>query len=590
MALGAKSWHLYPHDPSAIARLARTLNCSPILAQLLLNRNLADPQAAHRFLAAPMKDLHEPERLPGMPQAVDRLLAAIKEGKRICVYGDYDVDGVTGTAILMTCLKHLGAQVEFHVPHRLEEGYGLNSQTISTLAERGVKTLVTVDCGICSIDEVKHARELGMEVIVTDHHEPKGALPDADVIIHPRVPIGSNGTTTYYPFGSLCGSAVAFKLAWALCKKHCGSDRVTPMLREFLLDGIAYAALGTVADVVPLFEENRIFVRHGLARLHKQPSLGLQALFRCSKLEGKSCFDTVDVGYTIAPRINAAGRLGTARLAVELLTTLSPDRATTLADFLERQNQQRQTLERRILSEARVLAEQEGDAAALILANAEWHPGLLGIVASRLADQFGRPVLMIALPPGQHGQGSGRSVPGFKLHEALEACTEDLLTHGGHATAAGFRILPDLIPSFRTRFCELVSKHFGEKPKQPILRIDAEVPLSALTSGLIQGLQQMEPYGAGNPQPLMLAGPVKVVGEPRKVGNGERHLSFRVQQETRTIKAIAFGMADRLPELMSEGGLCNIVFTPRFNEYQGARWVEIEVKDFQAGIDPVLDS
>jgi len=591
MARGGKSWILHPHDPIAIARLARSLNGSPILAQLLLNRQVMDAEGAQRFLSAPMKELHDPELLPGVNLAVELLLDAVREGKRICVYGDYDVDGVTGTAILLTCLKHLGAQVEFHVPHRLEEGYGLNSQTLSTLAERGVQLVVTVDCGICSLEEVAHARSIGMQIIVTDHHEPKGELPNADALIHPRIPIGSNGSTTFYPFGGLCGAGVAFKLAWALCKKHCGSDKVTPVLREFLLDAIAYAAMGTVADVVPLFGENRIFVRHGLHRLHQKPSLGLQALLRCAKLDAKSCIDAVDVGFTLAPRINAAGRLGTARLAVELLTTLSPERAATLADFLERQNQQRQTLERRILTEARGLAEAEGDAPALILASADWHAGLLGIVASRLADQFARPVLMIALPTGEGlGQGSGRSVPGFRLHQALEDCTQDLMSHGGHAAAAGFRIQPSLIPIFRERFFAVVSRQLGEKPMRATLKLDAEVPLSALTPGLLNGLQQMEPYGSGNPPPMLLAGPVQVAGEPRKVGHGERHLSFRIQQQGRDIKAIAFGMGDRLPELMSEKGLCCIAFTPRFNEWQGQRRVEVEVKDFQAGTEPVLDA
>jgi single-stranded-DNA-specific exonuclease len=349
--------------------------------------------------------------------------------------------------------------------------------------------------------------------------------------------------------------------------------------------------MGTVADVVPLFEENRIYVRFGLRRLKELPGTGLTALLRCARLEGKSCFDAVDIGYALAPRLNAAGRLGTARLAVELLTTASAERAGVLADYLERQNQDRQKLERRITTEARTLAEQDPDAPAFVLADPSWHPGLLGIVASRLVDQFARPVLMIALPDTQpHGQGSGRSVPGFALHQALEECTQDLLSHGGHATAAGFRILPDVIASFRTRFCEVVLRRLGPKPRPPRLTLDAEVPLSALTPGLITGLSRMEPFGAGNPPPLLLAGPVKVVGEPKKVGQGERHLSFRIQQEHRILKAIAFGMADRLPELMSEGGLCNIAFTPRFNEYQGQRWVEIEVKDFQAGVDARLEA
>jgi single-stranded-DNA-specific exonuclease len=452
------------------------------------------------------------------------------------------------------------------------------------LAERGVKLVISVDCGISSNKEVAHARGLGLEIIVTDHHEPKGSLPEADVLVHPRLPIGSNGSTTYYPCANLCGAGVAFKLAWALCKKHCNSERVTAPLREVLLDGIMLAALGTVADVVPLFDENRIFVRHGLHRLKQRPSLGLKALLQCAKLEGKSCFDSVDVGYTLAPRINAAGRLGTARRAVELLTTACRDEADRIALELEQHNQDRQALERQILGEARSLAEQDGAGPAFVLSNPAWHPGLLGIVASRLVDQFGRPVLMIATPAGQpHGQGSGRSVPGLALHQALEECTEELLSHGGHAAAAGFRILPERLEAFRARFFEAVTRQLGDKPRGPRIVIDAEAPLAALTSGLVKGIQQMEPYGAGNPPPVLLTGPVQVVGEPKKVGGGERHLSFRVQQQGRSFKAIGFGMAERAEELVSQSGTCSIVFTPRFNEYQGQRWLEIEVKDFRAG-------
>ena len=289
----AKIWHLLAHDAQAIERLAHGLRLSPIVAQLLLNRQISDPEEAKRFLAAPLTGLHEPELLPGMEEAVDRLLAAVRDQRRICVYGDYDVDGVTGTAILLTCLTLLGGNVEFHVPHRIEDGYGLNSDTLKTLAERGVKIIVTVDCGIASLAEAEEARRLGLELLITDHHEPKGGLPRADVLIHPRIPFGSNGSARQYPFGGLCGSGVAFKLAWALCKKHCGSPKVTPQLRDFLLDAIALAAMGTVADVVPLFDENRIFVRHGLARMRQQPTLGLQALVmracRNWKAKPRSC-------------------------------------------------------------------------------------------------------------------------------------------------------------------------------------------------------------------------------------------------------------------------------------------------------------
>jgi single-stranded-DNA-specific exonuclease len=581
MATATKIWHLVPHDQTAIEHLARALNLSPIVAQLLLNRGQREPELCRRFLDAPLTGLYEPERLPGVNQAAERLLSAVQAQRRICVYGDYDVDGVTGTAILLTCLRLLGAQVEFHVPHRLHEGYGLNSETLRRLAQTGVAVVVTVDCGIASLAEADEARRLGLELIITDHHEPRATLPAADAVVHPRLANGHGP----YPFENLSGSGVAFKLAWAVCKRFCNSDKVTPQLREFLLDAVALAALGTVADVVPLHDENRIFVRHGLARLRRNPTLGLQALLKQSGLDAKAQFAAMDIGYNLAPRINAAGRLGTARLAVELLTTPSADRAVDLARFLEEQNQQRQLLERRILHEARDLVDaQHADDPALVLVNSGWHPGLIGIVASRLVDLYGRPVLMIAVREGQTvGQGSGRSIPGFKLHEALQECTGDLLGHGGHAAAAGFRIDAAAIDLFRTRFCTIAKRQFGEGPPAPRLVIDAEVPLAALTPGLVQALQQLEPYGAGNPEPLFLAGPLQVVGQPKRVGGGDRHLSFRVRQGNRDFKAIAFGQGDRAEELMSAAGHLCLVFRPRINEWQGFRSVDLEVRDWQPG-------
>lgn len=590
MPVSAKIWHLLPHDPQAIDRLARAAGLAPMVAQLLLNRHIADPVQAKRFLETPLADLHAPELLPGMGEAVERLLAAVRAQRRICIYGDYDVDGVTGTAILLTCLTLLGAIVEFHVPHRVEDGYGLNSDTLRKLAERGVNVIVTVDCGIASVAEADEARRLGLELVITDHHEFKAELPRADVLIHPRLPMGSNGSARHYPFAGLCGSGVAFKLAWALCTKHCGSPKVTPQLRDFLLDAIALAAMGTVADVVPLFDENRVFVRHGLSRLVKQPTLGLQALLKNAKLESKARMLAGDIGFSLAPRINAAGRLGTARLAVELLTTKSSQRAVVLADYLEHQNHDRQLLERRILQEARQLAEPSAHLPALVLASASWHPGILGIVASRLVDEYARPVLMITVRDDQpHGQGSGRSVPGFKLHEALQECTADLVSHGGHAAAAGFRIAPTAIPQFRDRFCAVVTDKLGPCVGRHRLRIDAEVPLASLTNGLVEAMQKLEPYGAGNPPPLLLADRLQIVGEPKRLGGGERHLAFRVRQERRELRAIAFGMGDRVPELMADGGKVCLVFTPKINEWQGYRSVELEVRDFQPGAEARLE-
>jgi single-stranded-DNA-specific exonuclease len=418
------------------------------------------------------------------------------------------------------------------------------------------------------------------------------------VIVHPRVgqvaslPNTGGGQVGNLPHASnllppgthLSGAGVAFKLAWALCKRACGSPKVTPLLREFLLDSVALAALGTVADVVPLHEENRILVRQGLARLRAKPTPGLVALLKSAKIDAKIKFDAADIGYALAPRINAAGRLSTAKLAVELLTSACPRRTAEIAVELEQHNADRQALERQFLGEARELAGQFAGQAALVLASAHWHPGLLGIVASRLVDQYARPVLMIALRGDQpHGQGSGRSVPGFPLHQALQECTTDLVSHGGHAAAAGFRIVPDSIAGFRERFSAVAARQLGSRPPAQRLIIDAEVPLSALTSNVMLGIEQLEPYGCGNPAPLLLASGLQVIGEPKRLGNGERHLVFRVRQHGKDMKAVAFGMADRAAELMSQQGKIDLVFTPRLNEWQGYRMIELEVKDFQAG-------
>jgi single-stranded-DNA-specific exonuclease len=575
----AKIWHLLPHDPVAIERLARALGLSTVVAQLLINRHLANPEDAIRFLRAPLTGLHEPALLPGVKDAAERLFAAAQARRRICVYGDYDVDGVSGTSVLLQALRLLNADVEFYVPNRLE-GYGLNVEALRGIAGGGAQVVVTVDCGIASVAEAEEARRLGLELIVTDHHEPKERLPEAAVLVHPRLQNGA------YPFGGLSGAGVAFKLAWALCQQACGGEKVTPRFRDCLLDAVGLVALGTVADVVPLHDENRIFVRHGLARLKQGNSEGLKALLQAANLSAKAALSATDIGYSIAPRLNAAGRLGSARLAVELLTTSSPQRAADLARFLEEQNVKRQAVERDIYKEARAQAEEQDGAGApaLVLASSRWHAGLIGIVAGRLMDAYGRPVLLIALGKDEApGCGSGRSVPGLRLHEALRDCAEYLLSHGGHATAAGFKILPAAVEAFRERFWEVASRSFTAGPPAPKLVIDAEIPLSALTPGLIESMKQLEPYGAGNPQPLFLAGDLQVVGEPRRVGGGERHLSFRVRQGGRDLKAIAFGMGERAAELMSAEGKVCLVFTPRINEWQGWRSVELEVRDLQAG-------
>jgi single-stranded-DNA-specific exonuclease len=586
-----RTWRLLPHDRAAVDRLARSLRLPSLVAQLLLNRGVAASEDARRFLDAPLNGLHPPDLLPGVSAAAERLLAAIAEDRRICVYGDYDVDGVTGSAILLQVLRLLGASVDLHVPHRLEEGYGLNCEALKRIAEAGCKVVVTVDCGIASLAEAEEARRLGLELIVTDHHEMKETLPDASVLVHPRLP----GTS--YPFGKLCGAGVAFKLAWALAMRKCGGDKVTPVFRDFLLDAVALASLGVVADVVPLHDENRILVRYGLSRLRQKPSLGLQALCESAGIKPGSELRASDIGYRLAPRINAVGRLGQAVIAVELLTTTRRERAVDLARHLETLNKDRQEIERKMLARAKELLISEGRIGdpALVLAitgSSGWHGGVVGIVAGRLAEQYARPALLITLPRtpepgnGEHvrlATGSGRSIAGVALHEALQACGDLLVGHGGHAAAAGFRLRPENVPAFRERFCAYVASLFPAGAPAPELILDAEAPLSALTLGLVDDLDRLEPYGAENRRPLFLAGGLSVQGEPRKIGQGERHLRFRVRQDSTTLTAVAWGMAERAAELMSAGGACCLAFTPRRNEWQGRVSVDLEVADFQPG-------
>lgn len=579
-----KAWHVLPHEDDAIRRLAGELRVSPVIAQLLLNRGVVDGAAARRFLDPSLTGLHPPDLLPGVAPAADRIAAAIAAGRKICVYGDYDADGVTGTAILFRLIELLGGRTEFYVPHRLEEGYGLNAEALRQVRKNGAEVVVTVDCGITAVAEAAEARALGVELIITDHHEPTDELPGAVALVHPRLP-GSQ-----YPFGELSGSGVAFKLAWAVAQRASGGERVSPQLREYLLDAVGLAALGLVADVVPLRDENRILVRHGLTRLATHPPLGVQALVEAAGMTG-STVRAEDVSFKIAPRLNAAGRLGCALLVVELLTTRSPARAKDLAECLEGYNQQRQTLERRITQQARELVEQDGHDRhpVIVLGSPDWHPGVVGIAASRLVEHFARPVVLVALKPGDDvSTGSGRSIAGFELHEALRACSAELVGHGGHAMAAGVRVRPSRLDAFRERLIAHAEARFPAGPPAPRLALDAEVPLSALTFGLLRDVDRLEPYGADNPRPRFLAAGLRVEGTPRRIGGGERHLSFRVRQGGATVRAVAFGMGDRLDELMSAAGECCLAFTPRVNEWQGNRAVEIEVVDLAPGCRPEL--
>lgn len=580
MAGVAKVWHLQPHNRAAIADLAQRLDVPAVVAQLLLNRGITDPEEARYFLDTPWAGLRPPEDLPGIVAAVDLLETARQKRWPVCIYGDYDVDGVTGSTILQRIFQLLGIPVLVYIPHRLDEGYGLNEEALRTIVAKGAKLIVTVDCGIASIKEARLARHLGIPLIITDHHEFKDELPTADVLVHPRLP-GTN-----YPFGGLSGAGVAFKLAWALCTRASGGGKVSAALRDGLLDGVALAALGLIADVVPLHSENRIFVRHGLQRLQKAPSLGLRALMESAKVGTTERVRAEDISFRLAPRINAAGRLGDAQRVVELLTTTSAQRAAEIAFFLEEQNATRQLLERKIVTAAKEQVSERGweNDPALVLYDAGWHGGVIGIVAGRLADYFARPTVVLTKKSDSDvATGSGRSIPGFALHTALHACTNYLQRHGGHAAAAGLGVHLDQLDAFRAAFCAYTQAHFPTGLPAPRLTLDAELPLPALTFGLLKDLDRLEPYGANNPKPKFLAGDLQIVDQPRRMGVGEKHLSFRVRQGQQTLRAVAFGLGERYDELMSENGKCCLAFTPKRNEWNGNTSIELDVVDFQAG-------
>ncbi|NBW97820.1 MAG: single-stranded-DNA-specific exonuclease RecJ, partial [Planctomycetia bacterium] len=489
-----KRWHIQPHDQALVAGLERAAGVSPIVARLLAARGLTDAHAVKAFLSGTMADLRDPDELPGIAEAADRILAAVRAARRIVVYGDYDADGMCATAILMGCLEALDADAAWYVPDRLEEGYGLNASALESLAKQGASLVVTVDCGIASIAEARAARDLGLELIVTDHHSLADSLPEAAVLVHPRLP------GTAYPFGELCGAGVAFKLAWAIAIRASGARQVTPRLREMLLKGMGFAALGTVADVVPLLDENRIYVRHGLECLRKRGGPGIARLLELAKLHEKSQLESEDVAFRLAPRLNAAGRLGQAACGIELLTTADAARAASLADYLDELNARRETEERSITLAATKQARERFDPdadAALVLADPGWHAGVVGIVAGRLAEKFHRPVVMIAQDAlqGRPATGSARSVPGFDVHSALVACRDLLVTCGGHAAAAGLRVDDAHIDAFRERFCAEVAARLPETLRRAQIAIDGEATLAGLTLDTVTQMERLAPFG-----------------------------------------------------------------------------------------------
>ncbi len=577
-----REWVIPPPAPQR-DELSRSLRVSSIIAQILCNRGMTQLEAARQFLKPQIADMHPPEAFPSTLRAADRILAAVAARRKIVIFGDYDVDGITAVSILWHCLRLAGAEPTFCIPHRLEEGYGISLDAIRSLADDGAEMIITVDCGVTAIEPAKRAREHGIELIITDHHHPHALpdgrphLPDA-MIVHPAIPAEGEPA---YPNPHLSGAGVAFKLAWAIAQRASNASKVRPEFRAFLLDAIGLAAMGTVADVVPLVGENRILTHHGLLGLAESKLPGVQALLQMAGVSGKKLAG-YDVGFKLGPRLNAIGRMGHAQVAVEMLTRAGFDEALRIAENLDRHNRDRQTLERRITAEAHEMIAATGQDSdnirAIVLASPGWHAGVIGIVAGRLAETYGKPAVMIALENGA-GQGSARSIRNFPLHEALAACGEHLLTHGGHAMAAGLRIAADKVDAFREAMCARAAAMLTPRDLQPKLNIDDVASLSHLNTQLVADLGKLEPFGAGNPSPLLATEQLKIVGEPRTVGNGGAHLQVTLSDGRSQCKGIAFGQAGVRPQLLDHR-CCRVAFRPILNEWNGRKSVEMQIADF----------
>jgi len=583
----AKRWRIAPHDSERIAQLERAAGIPAVVAQLLIGRGIADPQQAREFLAAKLSGLRDPDALPGATAAAKCLAEAVARNQRIVVYGDYDADGMTGTAILLLCLRLLGANCDFYVPNRLDEGYGLNDGAFERLAADGTQWIITVDCGITSVEQADTARRLGIQLIITDHHAMATRLPEAEVLVHPRLP-GYD-----YPFDGLAGAGVAFKVAWALCKQVAGTERVGERMKRFLLQAVGLAAIGTVADVVPLVDENRILVRHGLTSLREYATAGINALAKVTKVDQKPTLASEDIAFMLAPRLNAAGRLGQAQLAVELMTTSDPARAKALADYIDQLNGSRESLERSIYLAAHRQAQElfnPQEDAALVLAGHRWHPGVIGIVAGRLAEKYHRPVVLIALDElgVKPGVGSARSVPGFDLHQALQVCSANLLTHGGHAAAAGLKIKEEELDAFRAAFCEYAAEMLTEAHRVAELWIDGETSLNALSLKTVQQIEQLAPFGQGNARPVLCASNVTMSGPPKRIGGGGRHLALSFSQHGTTFRSVAFGGGDWADQLAGTTAPLQIAFRPTINHFRGRRSVELHLADWRIA-EPAAD-
>ena len=563
----APQWVVHPRaDLDRARQLARELGVPFAAAQALVNRGVVDIDGARQFLEPSLEQLHDPFLLKGVAGAVERIERATRDHEPVLIFGDYDVDGITSTYLLYTVVRALGARAEYRIPHRTKDGYGLSVDAIEQAHVRGIKLVVTVDCGITAVEAVRRAHELGIDTVVTDHHEPAALLPEACAIVNPHQP----GCT--YPFKPLAGVGVTYKLVEALLREGGG--------RPAAVDFLDVVAIGTIADVVPLIGENRILARAGLSRIARSPRLGLRALIDVAGLGGREITSS-HVAFVLAPRINAAGRMGNAEQGMRLLLSREPDEARACAESLEEDNQRRREADEQVLIEASRLVQQElhwPDCSSILLWSERWHPGVIGIVASRLVERYQRPTVLVAIQ-GERGRGSGRSLPGLDLNALLTSCSDLLEAHGGHAFAAGLTVRPERLPALRERLEALVREQLTPDRFVPRLTIDGEARLGECDMDLVNCLERMSPHGLDNPEPVFAARGVSL--ESVTTVGGGKHLKVRLRDASGIADGIGFGMAERAPGARS-GGVADVAFVPSRNEWRGDTQVQLRLKDLKA--------
>ena len=572
-------WEIIPTSSEQSQELSESLGVSRLTAKLLINRGIKTVEEAERFLNASMDQLHPPLTMSGMKEAVERVCRAVTERERIVIYGDYDVDGISATSLLILFFRDIGIDASFYIPNRIYEGYGLNEDAINQLAGEN-DLLITVDCGVSSLREVSLARQLGLDVIITDHHQVSLRLPPACAVLNPTRP------DCEYPFKYLAGVGIAFKLVMgihaALLERGIIKRSEAPNLKKYL----DLVALGTLADMVPLTGENHTLVRIGLKEITTTKKVGLRALKNLGNF-GEREVTSTDVTFYISPRLNAIGRLKNASLGVELLTTGDRFRAKEIARLLNAENSNRQDIQNRILHEVLEQVREKVDLKkdkAIVLASEGWHLGVIGIVASKVVDRYHMPTILLNIGDGVT-RGSARSVPSFHIYNGLKVCEDKLLHFGGHKYAAGLSLKTEMIDDFRREFQKAVEIQVPSGIKKPTLEIDSEAQLAAFNTDTVEDIMELGPFGTANRQPLFLAKGIKFTGTPSFVGRAGEHVTFEVESDGGAIDGIGFGMSSSFKQNDVTNGSYDIVFTPILSTWRTmSKTVQLRLRDFRPSV------